>query len=356
MTHHAAAPSRPASIHHWMLAVALCACVLTPSDFHGQSGQGAEPSTERRPFAVVAMPSGPMRTAELPWSISTSTEGRVNTWRNEPAVPQSRLDGVPGASDIGARTGQIQSPAVRAPWVAPLSSLVIPGSGQALLRQQRSVAYLVAEAFLVIRSWRSYRDDQDARDRYRALAADVARAGFGSVRPDGPWEYYEEMEKYESSGRFDAGSGGVLVPEPDASTFNGKQWELAREQFWSDPAVPPPQDSPEYKRALDYYRSRAVQGSFQWSWRDHQLEHTAFRETIDESNKSNQRYVTAIGFVAVNHLASLIDAYVTVRLRRYGGAGLSAASVNTKVLPMGPSGDRGYGMALGVTIPVSGVR
>lgn len=300
-------------------------------------------------------PAGALRQNTLP--LTTVSEVSIlGTANSHLGAREPFADRALSARDFGARRiNGWQDKAPRAPWVAPLSSLVIPGSGQGLLGQQRSVAYLVVEAFLIIRSSQAYHADQNARKRYRTLAADVARAEFGASRPDGAWEYYEEMGKYEASGAFDKGTAGVFTPESDVSTFNGKQWELAREQFW-DIDHPPATNAPEYQRALNYYKSRAVQGSFMWSWRDNSLYQTAFLEAIDESNNSNQRYVTTIGFVAANHLVSLIDAYVTVRLRRYGGAGLSAASVNTKLLPMGVNGARGYGMAMGVTIPVTGWR
>jgi|GEM_PF-1335226 len=332
--------------------------VSATPDTGGQKEQGVPGRNQRQGVAIGApVPVGVVWSGRFRLASSTDPLGRVEAVNGSAAEPVSgsgKLAHSSGSSAGIANSFQDKLP--RAPWYAPLSSLVVPGSGQALLRQQRSVAYLVAEAFLVIRSQRSFRAYQNAIDRYRALASDVARVSFGTDRPVGPWEYYEEMEKYEASGVFSSGSQGQLVPETDVSTFNGRQWELAREQFWADPRVSPALNSPEYLRAIAYYQQRAVQGSFRWSWRDHSLEHTAFRETINESNQSNQRYVTAVGFVAANHLVSLIDAYVTVRLRRYGGAGLAAASLNTQLLPMGVHGDRGYGMAVGVTIPGIGLR
>jgi hypothetical protein len=46
-------------------------------------------------------------------------------------------------------------------------------------------------------------------------------------------------------------------------------------------------------------------------------------QTIRGANRSYQRAVNMLGVVAVNHLASLIDAYVSVRVRHFGGAGVS---------------------------------
>lgn len=257
-------------------------------------------------------------------------------------------------------TSGFGQPAVRktqpAPWTAPVASLLVPGAGQGLLRQQRSVGYVVAEAFLVLRATRAHRDYKRVRDEYRGLAADLARSAFGTERPVGPWEYYEAMERFVRSGNYNSGTGNQFIPESDTSTYNGKQWELARGQYWVDPNVPPPTGSDEYKSALALYQRRAYSGSFQWSWTEFGLNHNDFREKINEANQINQRYVTGLGLVAANHLVSLIDSYITVRLRRYGGAGLSTASLTTELRPMGHALDRQYGMRVNLSIPVTGPR
>ena len=67
--------------------------------------------------------------------------------------------------------------ALSAPWWAPLSSALLPGSGQLALRQQRSVVYAVAEAYLLLQTASLQRDYQRERQRYRALASDVADSG-----------------------------------------------------------------------------------------------------------------------------------------------------------------------------------
>jgi hypothetical protein len=46
----------------------------------------------------------------------------------------------------------------------------------------------------------------------------------------------------------------------------------------------------------------------------------------------------------MNHLASLVDAYVSWRIRRFGGAGiagLAVESVRFQALPLGPGGAGG---------------
>lgn len=225
-----------------------------------------------------------------------------------------------------------------APWWAPVASAVIPGAGQFALGQQRTVAYLVAEGYLVIQAVAAQRDGNRNRDEYRAIASDVARRGFGVTHPIGVWKYYETMEEYLESGVFDRIPGGVIDPETDESTYNGASWKLARENFWIDPESPPAVDSPAYQRALSFYVDRAIRDDYRWSWRDAQLQQDVYRQTIASANRTYQRAVTLVGLVGANHLASLIDAYVTVRVRRYGGvrvAGLTLDGVESSVRTLG---------------------
>lgn len=225
-----------------------------------------------------------------------------------------------------------------APWWAPVTSGVLPGTGQLMMGQQRGVGYLVAEGYLLLQLFRARRDANRDRDAYRALANEVARKPFGGVRPSGGWDYYESMEKYLESGAFDRIPGGAIDPETDETTFNGARWLLARETFWGNPGSPPPVGSSEYSRALAFYQSRAITAAYQWSWRDAQLEQDVYRQTIASANRSVQQAVNYVGLIGANHLVSLIDAYVSVRVRRFGGAGLagmSLESVHTEVQTVG---------------------
>lgn len=225
---------------------------------------------------------------------------------------------------------------VKAPWWAPVASLAMPGSGQYALGQQRSVAYLVAEGFLLVQYVSALRDGNRERDTYRSIAAEVARQPFAGSKPLGTWDYYETMQHFLESGVYDRIPGGAVDPETDPRTYNGARWQLARETFWRDPNSPPPVNSPEYQRALAFYLQYAVTDEFRWSWRDAQLQQDVYRQTINSANRSYQRAVNYLGFVAVNHLASLVDAYVSVRVRRFGGvAGVAVGDVTTRYLPVG---------------------
>ncbi|MBA3919241.1 MAG: hypothetical protein C0516_11730 [Gemmatimonas sp.] len=225
---------------------------------------------------------------------------------------------------------------LKAPWWAPLASLAIPGSGQYALGQQRSVAYLVAEGFLIVQYFSALRDGNRERDTYRSIAAEVARQPFAGPKPLGTWDYYETMQHFLESGVYDRVPGGAVDPEMDPTTYNGARWQLARETYWRDPDNAPPVASPEYQRALAFYLQYAVTDEYRWSWRDAQLQQDVYRQTINSANRSYQRAVNYLGVVAVNHLASLVDAYVSVRVRRFGGvAGVAVGDVKTRYVPMG---------------------
>lgn len=230
----------------------------------------------------------------------------------------------------------------RAPWWAPVTSGVLPGTGQLMMGQQRGVGYLVAEGYLLLQLFRARRDANRDRDAYRALAFEVARKPFGGVRPRGGWDYYESMEKYLESGAFDRIPGGAIDPETDETTYNGARWLLARETFWVNPGIAPPVGSSEYSRALAFYQSRAIPAAYQWSWRDAQLEQDVYSQTIASANRSVQQAVNYVGLIGANHLVSLIDAYVNVRVRRFGGAGvagLNIGSVHTELQTVGDPRD-----------------
>lgn len=211
----------------------------------------------------------------------------------------------PGDTSTGARGRPL----------AIVASLVLPGAGQALLRQERFVAYAAAEAFFVMRYAQHSRDARRERDRYRALAANVARSPFSSVRPHGTFEYYEFMASHIESGAFDAVAGGDLDPEPDTATFNGRLWLLARRTYWRNVATPPARDSREWRLAETFYSSRAVRPEFRWSWRDAQLEYDEFRRTIRRANDSFRDALTDLSVIIANHALSGVDALVSVRLQ-----------------------------------------
>jgi hypothetical protein len=213
--------------------------------------------------------------------------------------------------------GGSKDTAARSTAWAVLASAVVPGTGQAWLGQDRFVAYLAVEAYAWARYVADAREGRRARTAYRNLASEVARRPFSLVRPVGDFDYYERMEKFAQSGAFDAIPGGELDPEPDSTTANGAIWLLARQTFWTNPSVPPPRDSAEYKFAESFYRERAVGPEYRWSWSNAQLEYAEFRRTIRRSNNAYRSSLEDLGLVIANHALSTVDAFITVRLRRH---------------------------------------
>ena len=227
-----------------------------------------------------------------------------------------------GETGIGRSLSTIapreQTPAARrspsTPW-AILGSAAIPGTGQALLRQDRFVAYLSVEGFAWARYFSHAREGRRERNAYRILARDVARALFSETRPVGGFDYYEQMEHFVESGAYDLLPGGDLEPELDANTYNGAVWLLARQTFWDNPFDAPPRDGVAYQSAERFYRERAIRPEYRWSWRNAQLEYDEFRRTIRRSNNAYRRSLEDLGIIIANHALSTVDAFITVRLR-----------------------------------------
>jgi hypothetical protein len=204
-------------------------------------------------------------------------------------------------------------------FVRPLASLLVPGTGQLLAHQDRGAVYLAAEVYLVSRFLQLDREAMAEAQRFQNLAFDVARRTYGPVRRDTIFEYYEQMERFAESGAYDADPGGAFAPETDSVTYNGSVWLLARRTYWEDPNVPPDPTSPQYWKALQFYQARAVGPSFQWSWRDHSLEHEVFRDYIKRSDNAFRRAQNQIGLVLANHVLSAVDALISARLSAAAG-------------------------------------
>lgn len=203
-------------------------------------------------------------------------------------------------------------------WIPPLSSAIIPGSGQLLMGQERGAVYLAVEVFLVTRFFTSQSDGRRAANRYRDMALEVARRPFNPVIRDTVFEYFEQMEKFIESGPFDTDPGEGLAPPTDERMYNGSIWRLARETFFTNPDSLPDPGSLEYQQALAFYRRRAIGENFRWSWRNAGLEQDLYRQSIQLSDESFRQASQYLGLLLANHLLSAIDAFVTVRLSRYG--------------------------------------
>ena len=208
-------------------------------------------------------------------------------------------------------------PLLHRPWVRPVASLLVPGTGQFLARQPRGLLYLATEVWLLARAVSLRHDSRTEGDFYRTLAYTVARRSFGYQRVDGPWPYYEEMGKYIESGVFDGGSGTTFAPETDTTTYNGHIWLLARRTYLADPDSAAVPGAPGYDAALRFYKTRAVTDVFRWSWRNARLEQDVYRASIRASDDAYRRATNYLGALLLNHLVSAVDAFVATRLGRH---------------------------------------
>jgi hypothetical protein len=229
-----------------------------------------------------------------------------------------RVAGLALIVSAAAATAQQQAPPTGL-LVRPLASLLVPGSGQLLAHQDRGAVYLAAEVYLLSRYLQLDHEATREAQRFQNLAFEVARRSYMPVRRDTVFEYYEQMERFVESGNYDADPGPAFIPESDTRTYNGSVWLLARRTFWEDPNVPPDPTSPMYWKALQFYQSRAVSPGFQWSWRDHSLEHQVFREFIRRSDNAFRRAQNQVGLLLANHLVSAVDALISARLSSAAG-------------------------------------
>jgi len=201
--------------------------------------------------------------------------------------------------------------------LAPVASAVIPGTGQLMLGNNRSIAYMAVE---VIAWWRyrkhvNERASQEAA--FKELARRVARSHFAPDAGDGNWTYYEMMRDYVESGDFTTSDNGTIVPPSDTSTFNGHVWLDALRTHSST------------SEALAQYEQRAVKPELQWSWRNARLQWDLFSQLTGKRNDANRSANIDLLLVAGNHLLSMVDAFGTFRLQvrpaEGGGASLGAS-------------------------------
>ncbi len=246
--------------------------------------------------------------------VLVSTVGRPALGQRVASSTMSRPAAPMGTMRGGSPLGEAE----RRRW-APVASMLLPGMGQALLHQDRFIAYLALEAWSVLEFSNQRTEARRQQSRYRGLARDVARSLYGQVRPVGSWAYYESMEHYLESGVFDREPGGNVDPDLDESTYNGAMWLLARTTYWTDPALAPSTESAEYRHAINFYLDRAVRSEYRWTWRNAQLEQDLYIRTIRRSNISFRAARAALGAVLANHVLSAVDAFVTLRVEGLEG-------------------------------------
>jgi hypothetical protein len=222
--------------------------------------------------------------------------------------------GVPPTQDSATNLGASDSRGLLSRWpipdpslqrrrlASPLVSAAIPGLGQALLGQSRALAYIAVEAA----AWWRYSTDLRSRaaeeERFKEVARRVARAQFSPSPPDSDWHYYEMMRDYTESGQYSLSSTGPVVPETDASTFNGSRWLLALST------------NPTREEALAQYERTAVKPEFRWSWTNARFSYDIFIRDTDKRNDANRAMVHDLLVIGANHVLSMVDAFTTMRL------------------------------------------
>ena len=245
-------------------------------------------------------------------------------------------DSVPVAREP-LRIGALRIPRRDSSWWVPLTSLVLPGAGQALLGQDRFLGYLAVEGYVIVDYLKVSGEQRDERTRSRVLAHDVARGVFGGTRPEGAWAYYESMEHYVESGVFERLPGGEFAPEVDVTTYNGFLWLDVRKRYWDNPNVEPSHTSRPYVDAITEYKARAITDAFRWSWRNAQLEQDIYRRSILRENQAAHVAASLVNALVVNRLLSTVDAFVTVRVRNGAGTSLTPSALELSV-PWAPFG------------------
>lgn len=258
-----------------------------------------------------------------------------------PGVRESIHTGLPapdddlGAGDVGAA----------------FRSLVLPGWGQLARDRRWGWVFPVVEAgaWVGVAHWKG--QGRRHRDRFRDTAWTYARTNVWSgPRSEGPWEYYERMGRWDTSGRFDlTPDSPALAPETDPSTYNGQVWRLAQEIYLPGGAGsdPDPQ-APGFEQALAYYSARAVPPSLAWDWRGDVEVRSRFLAEIDRSDDAYRTATTFVGVALANRFASAVEAFVAghrgtdgpgrARLRARAVSGPEPGSWELRVLVRTPEG------------------
>jgi hypothetical protein len=182
----------------------------------------------------------------------------------------------------------------------------------------RAVPYIAVEAWLWGRYATSLGEGNSERNRYIDLAFTAARADFQPTIRDTVFQYFETVGKFARSGPFDADPGPGFKPPTDPQSYNGSIWLLAVETFLPAGVGSPDENSPEYQRALEFYRARAVGPNFLWSWGNAPEQFQQYKDAVSDSDNAFKRSSQTLGLLLANHILSAFDAYVSQRLAQTG--------------------------------------
>jgi len=275
--------------------------------------------------AAAALLTGPLR-AQSAATPPASTAASAAAWPLAAAAARRTAPAPPVLEPTAAATPppRVVPPAAampvwKRPWVRPLVSLVVPGSGQVLGGRDRGIVFIATEVWFVARALAWGQQGRQLRSQFQTLAFDVARQPFTATRVDGAWDYYETMSHYVESGPFNTSTvPGQLVPPTDTLTFNGAMWLLARRNFFVNPDSAPAPTDPRYQDALAFYQQRAFGDGYRWSWRNARLEMDTYAQTIHDSDNAYRAATNYLGAIVANHLLSFVDAFIMTRLGHEG--------------------------------------
>src|SRR5688500_5729150 len=102
------------------------------------------------------------------------------------------------------------------PTLVTVASAILPGLGQAMMHQRRSLAYFLLEGAGIGFYIRENRDGVRQRDKYPQISQTDARAPFSPTGPGGDWDYYERTEEDAAGGGCVAVAGGGMHAEAAA--------------------------------------------------------------------------------------------------------------------------------------------
>ncbi|MBN1232852.1 MAG: hypothetical protein JXA60_05845 [Candidatus Coatesbacteria bacterium] len=171
--------------------------------------------------------------------------------------------------------------------VAALLSMAVPGAGQLYCGKNRGYFYLAAELALDFNFARNTSLRLDTIRRYKEFAHVHANANYKDDN-----KFYEYMKYFRSSDEYN---------------------EASRQEAWYY------YNNPDYgwdKQTRDEYYDywRAGEDDY-WYW-DSDAKMKEFSSIVDKSNKYGQRANIFLGLMALNRLASSIDALFTARMLR----------------------------------------
>lgn len=194
-----------------------------------------------------------------------------------------------------------------------LLSVLLPGSGHHLAGEARWIAYSGIELASWVILTDARRHGEGLRDAYRDLAWRVARHR-PEPRRDGDFGYYEKLLKFPASGSFDREPAWPgIQPETDPSTHNGAIWQLATEIYFPRGAPPPDEDSPAYRRALEYYQSRGIPDDLAWNWAGNTSGRDAYGRLLRDSDEAMRRSFQVGGVLLANRVLAAVDLFVASR-------------------------------------------